>query len=337
VTDFERAWLDSGRLLAPWGSPELIDVAEGRWRALRYARSDYFPPVHPHHERRKYLFWEGRPSPADAAGLSPAHLPASSATAALPRLCLAKFAGLGRHGAAALKRAQLLAEAGFGPPALGLQNGFLISQFVPGQPVQAGEAGPALVERMAQYLAYVQRRFVAEQAVAVDELLEMIRVNVSKGLGPAWLPPGGWGARFRAAVQNRPAVALDARMLPHEWLAAGAAYLKTDGLDHHRDHFFPGLQDAAWDIAGTGIEFGLSRGAFACLRQRYQALARDPALPAVLPFYRVAYLAFRLGYTRLAADTLANSAERPKFQALSQRYAACLRRELQPARSAKGR
>ncbi|MBZ5585043.1 MAG: hypothetical protein LAQ30_23105, partial [Acidobacteriia bacterium] len=59
----------------------------------------------------------------------------------------------------------------------------------------------------------------------------MIAVNV-----PHAPDVSGW----RAAVEDGAAIALDGRMLRHEWLETARGYMKADALDHHDDHFFPG-------------------------------------------------------------------------------------------------
>src|SRR5205814_2160863 len=89
-------------------------------------------------------------------------------------------------------------------------------------------------------------------------------------------------------------------------------YVKTDTLDHHDDHFFPGCQDIAWDIAAAMSEFGWT----------------EPMIEAVkpqLPFYLVAYLSYRLGYCSMAARSGPDGAE---FRTLAGRYAARLRDEI---------
>ena len=112
---------------------------------------------------------------------------------------------------------------------------------------------------------------------------------------------------------------LDGRLLPHEW----AGTLKTDALDHHDDHFFPGAQDIAWDIAGAEIECGLEPGAVA---SPYLRLQNDPTLNDRLPFYRVAYLAYRIGYAAMSAESLAGTPDGDAFAELAERYRDALRR-----------
>ena len=124
-------------------------------------------------------------------------------------------------------------------------------------------------------------------------------------------------------------VALDARMLPHEWIFTGERYLKTDAADHWNDHFFPGPQDIAWDLAATAVEFDLEAPAQVHLLSRYEALSGDRDVHYRIPFYTLAYLAFRVGYCCVAAQPLGNSPDALRFQAKRAEYAGILRREIE--------
>jgi hypothetical protein len=123
-------------------------------------------------------------------------------------------------------------------------------------------------------------------------------------------------------------VALDGRMQAHEWIHTGMGYIKTDAFDHHDDHFFPGCQDIAWDVAGAAIELGLDGGAKCFLLERYRSLSGDRTVTARLPHYTLAYLAFRLGYCRLAASVLGEVPDGLRFTNAANGYADLLRREL---------
>ena len=112
-------------------------------------------------------------------------------------------------------------------------------------------------------------------------------------------------------------VQIDGRMLPQEWIGS----LKTDALDHHDDHFFPGCQDIAWDIAGAAIEFGFDAR---LLAEKYLQLVPDPTLKQRLPFYRTAYLAYRIGYADMAAESLRDTADGRRFRNLRNRYTLAL-------------
>jgi hypothetical protein len=124
-------------------------------------------------------------------------------------------------------------------------------------------------------------------------------------------------------------------MLPHEWLRTAVGYRKTDALDHHDDHFYPGPQDIAWDVAGTCFEFGLADGARRGFIARYRRASGDLGIARRLPFFAVAYLAFRLGYATLAADTLGRTADASRFRRRSEHYRRLLAAESEPGGAAR--
>lgn len=292
--DARRRWQRHKRYATPFEDLGMFaadtDLSGGAWRGAFYGPGCARPAAAPQHERRKYLR-EGR--------------------------WLFKFAGLGRYGRRALERAERLAKAGFAPPVAGFENGFLVTRWVAGRPVEAGVPAPQLSETMAAYLAHLYREFRVESGTPGAALEEMIRVNAAEGLG----------AELRLRAREGPPVALDGRMFPHEWIATGRGFVKTDAVDHHDDHFFPGPQDIAWDLAAAQIEFGMGREAAAHFAARYAALSGDRDIAARLPFYRMAWLAFRLGYCAMAADALAGSHDGAAFRMLRRRYAGRLRRE----------
>lgn len=292
TSDFRPAWLD--RIATE-------DISAGEWRHIVCESESDFPAVQPQHERRKYLCRETNPP------------------------TLFKFAGLGRYGKAKLARAERLAEAGFTPRALGIQDGFVETQFVPGRPVRGANA--ALLETMARYLVFLEREFPSPRSMAFEELISMIRVNTLEGLGAEWAARLDL-ERFRAAASSAPAAALDGRMLPHEWLACDGAYLKSDALDHHEDHFFPGPQNIAWDLAGTCVEFAFASESQDFLLSRYERLAGERVPRERLQLYRLAYLAYRLGYATMASRAIAPSPDARRFHALAGRYASLLRQEI---------
>ena len=202
---------------------------------------------------------------------------------------LIKFSGLGHYGRAAHERARALAATGFGPSPRALRHGFLAMDFVRGRPLSPAESNPRLLEAAADYVAAVAGLDRSPEPVPLASLLEMVRQNVAEALGREWtesLPrlPG------RRGIEPGRAIAIDGRMLPHEWLVSGGRYVKTDGVDHHDDHLFPGRQDVAWDVAGTIVEFELDEAAEREFVVGLRATARRPAASGRVPFYTVAYL-----------------------------------------------
>ncbi len=291
---FEHAVLP--RLAAPWGGGALRDLSAGRWRDLHYGGDR--PPTQPQHERRKYLL--ERPGGAPV---------------------LLKFAGLGGRGERTFARARAQAEAGLGPEVLGLADGFLAYRHHPGRPARARDLGPDLLDALARHVAAVAQADAG--APRFDGLVAMTRLNLREGLGAE--PRIDWMETLRRTVASRPAVACDGRMMPQEWLLSEGRILKCDGVDHHDDHFWPGPQDPAWDLAGAAVEWGMDASAREALIETYLARVHDRGLREVLPFYHVAYLAWRLGYASLAAETLGDSADGLRMAALRDRYRAMLR------------
>jgi hypothetical protein len=121
-------------------------------------------------------------------------------------------------------------------------------------------------------------------------------------------------------------------MLPHEWIQTPRGLVKTDALDHHADDFFPGSRDIAWDVAGTIVELGLDEARMKYFVEQYRARSGDGSIDLRVPFYRAAYLAYRIGYTTLAAETLAGTDDGRAFIALRERYRRSLTRHAEGRR-----
>jgi hypothetical protein len=278
VADFD------GRAYAARSAREL---SGGAWRTLFYPAGGG-PPVQPQHERRKLL---------DGARLH-------------------RFVGFGRCGRARLAWAQRLAAAGFQPPPTGVAHGFLVREFVAGQPLERIDG--AVLDRVAAYLA-CRARFTVDEPLALEPLRDMAGTNIAELTELDARAALAARAQQAAAAQLRartPAVQLDGRMQRHEWIA-GARLWKVDAIDHGDDHFWPGPNDIAWDVAAALVELADDDAA----RQRLLAplVAADATLPARLPFYELAYLAHRAGYARLAAQTLTD-ADGPRFARQAEAY-----------------
>ncbi len=263
--------------------PAGVEISGGEWRRHLLANSSW-PAVQPQHERRKFLDIGNR--------------------------TITRFCGLGDYGERALETASTLAERGFTAPVRGYLDGFLSLEFVEG--AQVTEASPALLQRLGHYLTARRELPVIEQAQAVESLTEMIAVNCQKtGLTAPNLP-------------CPPAVApaqVDGRLLPHEWLSTTSGYIKTDAVDHACDHFFPGGPvDPAWDLAGAEVEFRLDSDGRDYLIACYQRQRPDAGVEERLSFYRIAYLAFRMGYAAMAAETLNGSIDARRFRTMYGSY-----------------
>ncbi len=198
-----------------------------------------------------------------------------------------KFAGLGHFGEEKLARAELLRD--FVPPVIGFENGFLQQEWVEGTAVQ--EADAALANFVERYIQRLKEAFPPRGPTRYAELRHMILINTGV-IVPERLPQ----------VEDEPVIEVDGRMLAHEWIRTANGYLKTDALDHHNDHFFPGTQPISWDKAGAAVELGLN--------------------VKVDRFWKIAYLAYRIGYT----DMFGQAALQARYTAALDRVASGLPR-----------
>jgi len=288
----DEPWLKCGR-----------DLSGGLWRELLHHPYDGdgadVPAVQPQHEARKFL--------SDAG-------------------VLLKFAGLGAYGERKLDRQRALAAAGFSPKPLGYSQGFLLTEFVAGRPLAASDLSAKLLDRMADYLAFRASAFPAERTLSFDALVDMIEINSREGLDRAL--PAKMFERMTAAFEARPAVEVDGRMMPHEWIETSDGYLKTDAVDHHADHFLPGDADIAWDLAGAIVEFEMNQADQQYLLEQYAERSGDHVPADLLSFYRIAYLAFRMGYATMAAEATSGTSDHDRFSAIRLGTAWLLQREL---------
>jgi hypothetical protein len=304
LTSFDETWLETGRLQEAFPG-ELQDLSAGAWRQKIYEHARQYPAVQPQHERRKFLLRDG-PTRNQRKLLS--------------------FAGLGPRCRQKVRRAERLADAAFTPLPEAAAHGFVLRAFVPGNPVARGWGDSRLVEFIAAYLAHLAQEHRAEPTVSDSSLREMIAVNVAEGLRDSQLD--NLVSRLPAEVWAERTVALDGRMLLHEWIRTPDGYLKVDAMDHHDDHFFPGCQDIAWDVAAATIELGLNRDGAEYLVNRYRLLSGDETIAGRIHPYTIAYLAFRLGYTNLAATVLGDTPDGCRFATDAKWYGELLRAEL---------
>jgi hypothetical protein len=113
-------------------------------------------------------------------------------------------------------------------------------------------------------------------------------------------------------------------MQPHEWLQPrGGAMLKTDSGGHGDDHFFPGVADIAWDLAGAIVEWRMSAAESEAFLARYRLASGDDASSRVHDFI-TAYAAFRSAYCKMAAHALTESNEQARLERAAEEYRAIL-------------
>lgn len=211
---------------------------------------------------------------------------------------LLRFAGLGRYGAATLRRARRLARAGWTPDVLGLRHGFLVERWIePSQPLPGAGAGrAAFLDHLAAYLAFRRRHLPAPagSGASLPDLAAMLAHNAGQALGRS-VPAQAWLQRAHRLAGHVHRVEVDGRLHRWEWLVQpDGRILKADAVDHCAGHDLVGCQDITWDVAGAIFEHDLSRQEG---EQLLRAMERHgaPVCGPLLAFLRPCYLAFQLG------------------------------------------
>jgi hypothetical protein len=250
-------------------------IGGGEWRKHFLSAESSWPACWPQMERLKFLSQD--------------------------RSQLFKFDGLGPAGDAVRNRAHALAAAGFGCAIEDVGEGFSRYAVIDGSSLHFSNISAAILERIAQYCAFRSAEFHVEHGTP-EPLAEMLRVNLLREFE--------WEIDFDPELlrpQNM--VVVDGRMNPHEWLfTANGRLLKTDGATHGDDHFFPGLTDIAWDIAGAAVEWNLDSHALEFLLSRYRLLTGED-LHQSLQVFLLAYSVFRLAWCKMALPSVRGTAE----------------------------
>jgi hypothetical protein len=260
-----------------------VYVAGGEWRKLAFETEQHWPESWTQMERLKFL--------------SP------------DRRTLFKFEGAGPMAAEVRQRAFALARAGFSPAVADGGDGFLAYEFLAGRCMGAGDISRAVLERIADYLAFRSFHF-SKCSADSSELRSMAEFNVMQEFGVQLSLP--------ALESQRCPVLADGRMQPHEWIA-GESIIKTDSIDHGDNHFFPGPCDIAWDVAGTVIEWSLDHDAIRFLLERLKKLSGTD-VSNQLTAYMMAYAVFRLGFCKMAISTELGTSEAVRLHHAYSRY-----------------
>ena len=212
-----------------------------------------------------------------------------------------KFEGMGPLGSEVRSRALVLAAAGFSPAASDAGDGFLAYTKVEGRTLNKEDVSDFILERIAQYCSHRVSEFACA-GPRNSELSAMLEYNVQQEFGQELKLNGGEFARAHSVLT-------DGRMQPFEWIASRQGQLlKTDGISHGDNHFFPGPCDIAWDIAGAIVEWELEAAASEFLLRRFRQISGID-VSATLDIYKLAYCVFRLGFCKMARSTVLGSSE----------------------------
>ena len=296
VGDFGHRWPKligswCADLLGPLDEPPR-DISAGAWRPLQYRDESEWPAVVPAWERRKYL------------------------VRARGEQFLVKFAGLGRVGEEKLAIARPLYSERLVPEPIGIVHGFLVERWCDdAAPLRRSDKPLAEVARYVGMRAPLLPA-TSDSGASAARLLEMARRNISVEFGDRTAAAlDRWSRRTRELDRRIVRVRTDNRLDRQEWLrTTTGALVKTDALDHHQAHDLVGCQDVAWDAAGALIEFDgdqKEEAAFVAAVEHWAGRQIDREL---LEFYRVAYLAFRLGQARLGQFMIPDLGEQQRLR-----------------------
>jgi len=223
-----------------------------------------------------------------------------------------KFDGLGRFGSRARQRAKCVADAGFGPAVQDAGNGLSAYSFIAGRPLTQAGLSKQLIELMGRYCAYRHSEFRTNNTPKND-LEQMVRFNVSQELGLELEMPSD-------AFRSKEPTICDGRMQPYEWIFNGEGRVyKVDAGSHGDDHFYPGLSDIAWDLAGAIVEWDMDNQATELLLNCYARYSGDDAQKQIGGFL-VAYGAFRLAYCKMAGAAPQDADEETRLRRAHQYY-----------------
>lgn len=219
-----------------------------------------------------------------------------------------KFIGLGHYGEAVLEREALAAHAGFAPLPTMESPGYAAYPLITERPMSANDLREPTLKRMADYCAFRRQNFKTESA-PTEALQQMAEHNLAQ-------------LKLEISVRlivDQPVV-VDGRMAPHEWLLTSSGQmLKTDSGTHGDDHFFPGVTDIAWDLAGAIVEWKMNHEAVASFLEMYRRASGDDPTPRVGEFIK-AYQIFRCAYCLMAANAMQGTEEHARLGRAADEY-----------------
>ena len=238
------------------------------------------------------------------------------------RHSLFKFEGHGHYGEPVRDRELLLTASGFGARYLGQEAGFGLHEFIGGKQVGVENPSLALLRHLANYCAW--RAATLPATVSQDNIGQLEHMA-------AFNPEQEFGfAPTVHLVVQRPVVC-DGRMQPCKWREVNGGWIKLDASTHGDDHFFPGPTDIAWDLAGVCVEWQLGADERDFFLAEYRRISGDNPAPRLQEFV-VAYAAFRLGWSRMAAASVTGTADENRLLRGAALYRAALNQRL-PANS----
>ena len=222
-----------------------------------------------------------------------------------------KFEGMGRIGREAGERAHVLAESGFSPETFGTADGFISYAAIHGKHLGPHDLSSTILKRIARYCAFRMSEFRCDETQS-SQLEEMLTYNLEQEFGREF--------RITAGRLTSVPILVDGRMQPYEWIASSSGRIvKTDGISHGDNHFFPGPCGITWDLAGAAIEWSLDRDSTDFLLNRFRQFSGID-ITHDFKLYLLAYCVFRLGFCKMARSTVHGSMEEKRLDLAYRSY-----------------
>jgi len=219
------------------------------------------------------------------------------------------------------RRAARAAEAGFGVPVFGVRDGYLRMSRISPVSTLSRRGTWALASAVLRYLPWRARAMQTGNRAGTDDLLDLLATNAREHFGDRHDQALLRVERLARESAPQPAVVIDGHLSPWEWLRTPTGIVKVDTAEHGDDHFQPGPQDIAWDVAAVLGEFAWSANERTSLVERLAVELKDPSLSLRLRWMAPCYLAARLGYSAFAAESLGDTADGRGFGRHTRRYA----------------
>ena len=210
------------------------------------------------------------------------------------RYVIAKSVGWGWLGYHAFVAADRLAP--FVPPVLGLRDGILYTEWLPSLPNAPQIDRQQVIATLASYTA----ARVGRLGLDSDLLRDGNRGDQHKGLtllAAALSKAGGWKpaailqrARIRHELTRTPCphpVLIDGKMRSEEWIARGAAFLKTDFEHHGLGKTELNVTDPGYDLAEAILHFRLSPAEERALVRQYIEQSGDTSVETRLFLHKL--------------------------------------------------
>jgi hypothetical protein len=288
---------------------EIHDVSTGLWRRRAYEREEEWPAICKTFEQTKILCL-GR-----------------------NKNVLWKFCGLNSsqngemEAGRAMDEMAMLAQEGFVVAPLGMCMGFVGTEWICGERLNAREGkNPEVLKRIGEYIARAAKPGQDEEEGrrAVGRLAEMLYANTKEALGEDLAETTRALAR---AVAPRAVILTygDGRLAPHEWVRTPEGrLLKTDCTGHSSDHTIVGWQSVLWDVAGAIIEWEVKVESLGLITE--PLVRRGVSVSSEeLRFYCACYAAFRMGMMMFGASQENDDGERKRLLKAGANYREKLR------------